>query len=133
VHLFRPSFSFVAEVQPRLQNRRRQMAVFGRAVNILGDRTNYKAKNIIGKNTYKFVLYIFYSIYYQVTNNLHICIIYGDTTMTGFVANLLDRPTDEATISVRKRVTFRPLLSIYVKLQFSLSVSKKCIYRTQMT
>jgi hypothetical protein len=109
------------------------MAVFGRAVNILGDRTNYKAKNIIGKNTYKFVLYIFYSIYYQVTNNLHICIIYGDTTMTGFVANLLDRPTDEATISVRKRVTFRPLLSIYVKLQFSLSVSKKCIYRTQMT
>jgi hypothetical protein len=70
VHLFRPSLSFVAEAQPRLQNRRGQMAVFGRAVNILGDRTNYKAKNIIGKNTYKFVLYIFYSIYYQVTNNL---------------------------------------------------------------
>jgi hypothetical protein len=39
MHLFRPSLSFVAEAQPRLQNRRGQMAVFGRAANILGDRT----------------------------------------------------------------------------------------------
>jgi hypothetical protein len=29
----------------------------------------------------------------------------------GFVANLPNRPTDGATVSVRKRVTFRPLVS----------------------
>jgi hypothetical protein len=28
-----------------------------------------------------------------------------------FGANLLNRPTDGATVSVRKRVTFRPLVS----------------------
>jgi hypothetical protein len=49
--------------------------------------------------------------------------------VTGFVgfidANLLNGPTDGATVSVRKTVTFRPLVSIYVKLPFSLRVSKK--------
>jgi hypothetical protein len=29
----------------------------------------------------------------------------------GFVANLLNRPTDGATVSARKRVTFRLLVS----------------------
>jgi hypothetical protein len=45
---------------------------------------------------------------------LLIYIIYGDRTsngFVGFVANLLNRPTDGATVSVRKRVTFRPLVS----------------------
>jgi hypothetical protein len=42
VHLFRPSLSFLAEAQPRLDNRRGQKV-------FLDDRTNYKAKDIIGK------------------------------------------------------------------------------------
>jgi hypothetical protein len=29
----------------------------------------------------------------------------------GFVANLLNKPTDGATVGVRKRVTFRPVVS----------------------
>jgi hypothetical protein len=40
-------------------------------------------------------------------------IIYGDRTIIGFVgfiANLLNRPTDSATVSVRKTVTFRSLV-----------------------
>jgi hypothetical protein len=41
-------------------------------------------------------------------------IIYGDRTIIGFVdfvANLLNKPTDGATVSVRKRISFRPLVS----------------------
>jgi hypothetical protein len=52
------------------------------------------------------------------TIQLVIYIIYGDNTIIGFfgfVANLLNRPTDGATVSVRKRVTFRPLVSTSVK------------------
>jgi hypothetical protein len=48
------------------------------------------------------------------TRNVLIYIIYGDRTIigfVGFVANLLNRLTDGATVSVRKRVTFRPFLS----------------------
>jgi hypothetical protein len=63
VHLFRPSLSFLAEAQPRLENRRGQKAPFERT--------------IIG--------------------------------FVGFVANLLNSSTHGATVSVRKRVTFRPL------------------------
>jgi hypothetical protein len=61
-----------------------------------------------------------------------IYIIYGDRTIIGFVgfiANLLNRLTDGATVSVRKRDTFRPLVS--VKLPFLLRVPKKMF--TQMT
>jgi hypothetical protein len=29
----------------------------------------------------------------------------------GFVANLLNKPTDGATVSIRKRVAFRPFVS----------------------
>jgi hypothetical protein len=46
--------------------------------------------------------------------HLLIYIIYGDRTIigfVGFVANLLNKPTDGATVSVRKKVTFRPLAS----------------------
>jgi hypothetical protein len=53
-------------------------------------------------------------IYYLQYNYIVIYIIYGDRTTIGFVglvANLLNRPTDGATVSVRKRVTFRPLMS----------------------
>jgi hypothetical protein len=68
-----------------------------------------------------------YSICYQLANKtrnlLHmyfqynyilIYIIYGDRTIfgfVGFVANLLNRPTDGATVSIRKRITFRPFVS----------------------
>jgi hypothetical protein len=48
VHLFRPSLSFLAEAQPRLDNRRGQKV-------FLEDRTNYKAQNNLWKN-YKFIL-----------------------------------------------------------------------------
>jgi hypothetical protein len=43
-----------------------------------------------------------------------IYIIYGDRTIIGFVdfvVNLVNRATDTATVSVRKRVTFRSLVS----------------------
>jgi hypothetical protein len=66
----------------------------------------------------------FYSICYQLVNKtrnllfamqLLIYIIYGGRTIIGFVgfiANLLNRPTDAATVSVRKRVTFRALVGM---------------------
>jgi hypothetical protein len=58
VHLFCPSF--LAEAQPRLENKRGQKALFGRGtLNFLGDRTNYKAKDIIGKITNLFCIFIF--------------------------------------------------------------------------
>jgi hypothetical protein len=50
VHLFRPSLSFLAEAQARLENRRGQRHFLQNCtLNILSDRTNYKAKDIIGK------------------------------------------------------------------------------------
>jgi hypothetical protein len=44
---------------------------------------------------------------------LVIYIIYNEKTIVGFIGlvNLLNRPTDGATVSVRKRVAFRPLVS----------------------
>jgi hypothetical protein len=94
-------------------------------------------KNFLKRNTINFLNYalilrrsvftIFYSIFYRFVNKtrnllfiiqLVIYIIYGDSTIigfVGFVANLLNRPTDGATVSVRKRVTFRPLVSTSVK------------------
>jgi hypothetical protein len=44
-------------------------------------------------------------------NYILIHITYDDRAIIGFVANLLNRPTDGAMVSVRKRVTFRPLVS----------------------
>jgi hypothetical protein len=47
-------------------------------------------------------------------NYVLIYIVYGARTLfsfVGFVANLLNRPIDGATVSVRKRVTFRPFVS----------------------
>jgi hypothetical protein len=106
VHLFRPSLSFLAKAQPRFEIRRGQ-------------------KDFLQKTSLEKVLTIFfYSICYQLANKtrnlLHICIqlliyiIYGDWIIlgfVGFVVNLLNRSTDGATLSVRKRVTFRPLVS----------------------
>jgi hypothetical protein len=103
---------------------------------------------------YKFILYppiskqinvlihinnFFNTICYQLANKtrnlllakqLLIYIIYDDKTtigFVGFVANLLNRSTDCATVSVRKRVTFRPFVSRYLKLPFSLRVPKKTL------
>jgi hypothetical protein len=131
VHLFRASLGFLAEAQPRLENRRGQKAFC--TLHFLGDRTNYKAKEIIGKitnlscmmylfqmdtfiNTY--ILTFFYCICYQLPTKLEIyCaiqlliyIVYGNGTIIGFVsfvANLLNKPTDDA----RKRVIFRPFVN----------------------
>jgi hypothetical protein len=58
VHLIRPSLSFPVEAQPRLENRRRQKALFG-TLNFLGNLMNYKAKDIIGKITNLFSIYLF--------------------------------------------------------------------------
>jgi hypothetical protein len=54
--------SFLAEAQPRLENRREQKALFGRGAHyiFLGGRTNYKAKDIIGKITNVFCIYFFH-------------------------------------------------------------------------
>jgi hypothetical protein len=51
---------------------------------------------------------------FQFATQLLIYIIYGVRTIisfVGFVASLLNRSTDGATVSVRKRVTFRPFVS----------------------
>jgi hypothetical protein len=104
----------------------------------LGDRTNDKTKDIIGKITNLFCIYLFQidkfinkyvltifvvfvirmptklEIYYLQYNYVLIYIIYGGRTIVGFVgfvANLLNRPTDGARVNIRKRVTFRPLVS----------------------
>jgi hypothetical protein len=60
VHLFRKGLSFLAEAQPRLENRRGQKALLAEVhIHFLGDRTNYKAKDIIGKITNLFVSIFF--------------------------------------------------------------------------
>jgi hypothetical protein len=60
VQLFRPSLSFLAEAQPRLDNRREQKAFFAEVhIKFFGVRTNYKAKDIIGKITNLFYIHIF--------------------------------------------------------------------------
>jgi hypothetical protein len=44
-----------------------------------------------------------------------VSLIYGDRTIIGFVGlvvNLLNRPIDGATVGNRKRVTFRPFVSM---------------------
>jgi hypothetical protein len=63
-----------------------------------------------------FFIIIFYQLANKTRNllfstHLLIYIIYGDRAIIGFVANLLNRPTDGATVSVRKSVLFRPLVS----------------------
>jgi hypothetical protein len=52
LHLFSPSLSFLAEAQPRLETRQGQKV-------LLGDRTKYKAKDIIEKMTNLFCIYLF--------------------------------------------------------------------------
>jgi hypothetical protein len=132
--------SFLAEAQPRLETGEDKRHFWQRCtLNFLGDRTNYKAKDITEKITNLFCIYLFQihkfintyiltfcfivSICYQVANKtrnllfaiqLLIYIIYGDRTIisfVGFVAKLLNRSTDGATVGVRKRVTFRSLVS----------------------
>jgi hypothetical protein len=59
VHLFRPSPS---SLQQRLENTQGEKARFGRSaciLHFLGDRTNHKAKDIIGKITNLFSIYLF--------------------------------------------------------------------------
>jgi hypothetical protein len=67
---------------------------------------------------------------------LHTYIIYGDRTIifidfVGFVTNLLNTPTDGATVSVQKSVSEKALLFVrfceYIKLPFLLRVPKKYV------
>jgi hypothetical protein len=53
VHLFRPSLSFLAEAQPRTRHVLAEVHI-----KFLGDRTNHKAKDIIGKITNLFCTYL---------------------------------------------------------------------------
>jgi hypothetical protein len=57
VHLFRPSLGFLTEAQPRLKVARTKGTFC--TLNFLGDRTDYKAKDIIGKITNLFCIYLF--------------------------------------------------------------------------
>jgi hypothetical protein len=71
-------------------------------------------------NTHERFFYIFYQLGNKTRNlqlaiQLLIYIIYGDRTIMGFddfVANLLNRPTDDATVSDPKKVIIRPLVSM---------------------
>jgi hypothetical protein len=59
----------------------------------------------------KFTMYLF-------AIQLLICIIYGDNYRFCRFANLLNRPTNGATVSVRKRAIFRPLvteITVFIK------------------
>jgi hypothetical protein len=93
-------------------------------LNFLGDRTNYKAKDISGKitNLLIHINHLFNRICYQLANKttnflcviqLFIYIIYD---FVSFVASLLDsnrwRHCQRPKMCVLKRVTFRPLLSM---------------------
>jgi hypothetical protein len=114
VHLFRSSPSFLAEAQPRLTNRRPHERQSKRH-----HWKNYKF--ILQTDTFITVVHIFFislptepDIYYIFATQLLILHYFMVMTIIGFVGlvvNLLNRPTDGATISVRKRVTFRPLVS----------------------
>jgi hypothetical protein len=61
VHLFRPRLSFLAEAQPRLENRHFLAEVYIKFFR-RPHRTNYKEKNIIGKIKNLFCIF-FYSMY----------------------------------------------------------------------
>jgi hypothetical protein len=56
----------------------------------------------------KFTMYLF-------AIQLLICIIYGDNYRFCRFANLLNRPTNGAMVSVRKRAIFRPLVTVFIK------------------
>jgi hypothetical protein len=129
VHLFRPSLSFLAEAQQRLENRRGQKAEV--RIKFFRRPQKLQTKDIIAKITNlfcissRYILTIFFivffislptkrEIYYiRICNYILIYIIYGDRTIIGFVVNLPNSPTDGATVSVRKRVTFRLLVSTF--------------------
>jgi hypothetical protein len=55
VRLFRPSLNFLAETQPRVETGQKALL----PLHFLGDRTNYKAKEIIGKITNLLYIYLF--------------------------------------------------------------------------
>jgi hypothetical protein len=76
VHLFRPSLSFLAEAQQRLENRRGQKAEV--RIKFFRRPQKLQTKDIIAKITNLFCIYLFqadtfinnflYSIFYQLAN-----------------------------------------------------------------
>jgi hypothetical protein len=106
---------FSSEAQPRLEQARTKGTFWQRCTsNFLGDRTNYKAKDIIGKITNLFCIYIF-QIDKLIHINIFFCICVSAMTMigfVGFVANLQNKPTNGATISVRKSASKKELLFV---------------------
>jgi hypothetical protein len=86
VHLFRPSLGFLAEAQPRLENKRGQKA------HICYQLPN-KTRNL---------LFAICTI-----NYLHIYIIYGDRAIIGFVDFVANRPTERHTASEKELLFVR--------------------------
>jgi hypothetical protein len=148
VDLFLPSLSFLAEAQPRLENRRGQKAQvhikFFRRPHEL-QRKRHHWKNCI----YHFQIHTFISTYYVTIFNsicyqlatktrnllfaiqLLIYIINGDRTTIGFVGlvvNLLNRPIDGETVQRPKKCVQKNYFSSAFEneqLPFSLRVPKK--------
>jgi hypothetical protein len=56
---FHPSLSFLAEAQPRKTGEDKRHFLAEVHIKFLGDRTNHKAKDIIGKITNLFCIYLF--------------------------------------------------------------------------
>jgi hypothetical protein len=109
VHLFRPSLSFLAEAQPRPKTGEDKRNFLTQVhIEFLGDCAKYKANKInllLGVHINTF----FNSICQSLPTKLEIyCyylhhLFYGDRTIigfVGFVANLLNIPTNGATVSV---------------------------------
>jgi hypothetical protein len=94
VHLFCPSLSFLTEAQPRLETAK--------------DKRHFLAEVHIKFFT-KLQIYFDSSFFkYQLGNKTRNLLF----AFVGLVVNLLNRPTHSATVSVRKKVTFRPLVFI---------------------
>jgi hypothetical protein len=62
MHLFCQSLSFLAEAQPRLETGEDKGHLLAEVhLKFLGDRTSYKAKDIIGTSTNLFCIYVYFS------------------------------------------------------------------------
>jgi hypothetical protein len=149
VDLFLPSLSFLAEAQPRLENRRGQKALkaqvhikFFRRLHKLQSKRHHWKNCIYHFQIDKFIstLIIFFnSICYQLTNKtrnllfaiqLFIYISSGDRTIIGFVGlvvNLLNRPIDGAPVQRPEKSSEKNYFSSAFEneqLPFSLRVPK---------
>jgi hypothetical protein len=80
-------------------------------------------------NMYVHINNFVYGICYQLTNKIR-NLLSAIQLVTYIIYNLLNRPTDGATVSVRKSASQKELffVCLCIKLPFSLRVSKKCFW-----